>query len=85
MPLKTCSGLTNYNAEKSKTRLTLPVVKELDRVTVSGNTYVVDGKHVQLDHTEEERTIAKVLVNYLGKGQASHFVINIDKTKLSKD
>lgn len=93
---------------------------------------VVDGKHVQLDHTEEERTIAKVLVNYLGKnvefapqvlmpqnvrtsdyivdstpyelktstgagkntafdmikhrkGQASHFVINIDRTKLSKN
>lgn len=124
--------LRNYNAEKSKTRLTLPIVKELDRVTVSGNTYVVNGKHVQLDHTEEERTIAKVLVNYLGKdvelaprvlmpqnvrtsdyivdgtpyelktptgtgkntvfdmikhgkGPASHFVINIDKTKLSKN
>ncbi len=124
--------LRNYNAEKSKTRLTLPVVKELDRITVSGNTYVVDDKHVRLDHTEEERTIAKVLANYLGKdvelaprvlmpqnvrtpdyivdgtpyelktptgtgpntvfdmikhgkGQASHFVINIDKTQLSKN
>lgn len=96
--------------------------------------FVVDGKHVLLDHTDEERTIAKVLANYLGKGvelaprvlmpqnvraldylidsppyklktptgtgtgkntvfdmikhgkgQASHFVINIDKTKLSKN
>lgn len=27
---------------------------------------VVDGKHVLMDHTEEERTIAKVLANYLG-------------------
>lgn len=123
--------LRNYNAEKSKTRLTLPIVKELDRVTVSGNTYVVNGKHVFIDHTAEERMIAEVLARHLkaevhliprvshppnvrtpdylingdgydlktplgsgkntvfdiikhGKGQANNFIVNIDKTPLSR-
>lgn len=123
--------LRNYNAEKLKTRLTLPVIKELDRVTVSGNTYVVDGKHVFIDHTAEERMIAEVLARHLkaevhliprvshppnvrtpdylingdgydlktplgsgkntvfdiikhGKGQANNFIVNIDKTPLSR-
>lgn len=59
--------LRNYSDKKLKTRLTVPVVKELDRVTIGGNTYVVDGKHVLLDHSEEERGIAKVLARYLEK------------------
>ena len=123
--------LRNYSDKKLKTRLTVPIVKESDRVTIGGNTYVVDGKHVFIDHDAEERTIAKVLSRHLkkevlliprvakppnirtpdylidgdgydlktplgsgkntvfdmikhGKGQANNFIVNIDKTPLSR-
>ena len=123
--------LRNYSDKKLKTRLTVPIVKESDRVTIGGNTYVVDGKHVFIDHTAEERMIAEVLARHLkaevhliprvshppnvrtpdylingdgydlktplgsgkntvfdmikhGKGQANNFIVNIDKTPLSR-
>lgn len=50
-----------YSSEKMKSRLPAIMVTSLNTVNINGNEYRVDGKHVFLAATENEREIAKLL------------------------
>lgn len=54
-----------YSGEKMKSRIPLLQVIELDSITVNGNVYKIDGKHIVLDHTEYEQKIAHILAKEL--------------------
>lgn len=51
----------SYSSEKMKSRLPAIRVTPLNTVNINGNEYRVDGKHVFLAATENEREIAKLL------------------------
>lgn len=50
------------NVQKKKGEVAL-----LDKYTVDGITYTVDGKHVVLDNTEHEREVAKLISEEIGE------------------